>query len=210
MPAEDDEPLTRSTMRGMMYDELNAYFKSKKEDTGIKSIKQIQAEGKRNTDVLVEELAARKRRRKMTQWITGVATAVGTISFGGYKVVIEKEPEAVVEAKDVKETVQAEGKAATERVERVEADLATVEKKVGRLGEIAVDQQIQASDNTEYIGAKIDAAHPRQAAKVPEPEGVKEARKRATDSKRKKRRKELDPFQGLDLGSPPPRPEDEP
>ena len=200
VPTPDDTPITMGTMRGMMKETLDAYAAGRKEDTGIKSIKQLQQEAKSSVELVLEQTLKSARRSKIVSWVFGVLATGGVVSFAGYEIAIKKPPpEPGVGAAEVEATVKTEGKAIDTRVE-------TVEKKVERLGDIAVDQQIQTSDGIKYIGEKIDAAHPRQKDKVAKPATLREAEVRAKSAKEKKRRKELDPFQGLELPSPPPRP----
>ena len=65
-----------------------------------------------------------------------------------------------------------------------------------------VDARITQSAGVEYIALKIDAASPKAADKVEEPEEVEAARIRSGEIKKKKRRAEVlgekyDPFEDL-------------
>lgn len=67
----------------------------------------------------------------------------------------------------------------------------TNEAKIRGLGEAVVETQIQVSDGTDYLADKIDAAHPRTAAKVQAPATVVRAKAKVDELKKDRRVEEL-------------------
>lgn len=88
---------------------------------------------------------------------------------------------------------------------QIEARVDQAEKKIERLGEFAVDQQVQLSDSVEYLSEKIDAVNPKSAGKVLMPATVRAARMKADAIKRRRGESAVspytdptDPFDGLE------------
>lgn len=141
-----------------------------------------------------ERVDAAKFRNKLLAALVALVGAAG--GTGGYFATQPKgESAETKETKDVKETVMRQGSALDSRV-------GDVESKVQALGTVAVEQQMQQSASTEFIVGKIDAAHPRTADKVDEPEEVEAARIKTEAIQKKKRRAKVlgekyDPFDDL-------------
>ena len=148
-----------------------------------------QAEQQNNRQVLLNRLLA--------ALVTIVTAAAGGGVYLGTRQ--NQNPQDAADTVQVKEAVEAQGEGIEKRIE-------LNEKKVERLKDVALEQQVQLSDSTEYIIQKIDAAHPRSPdIASPEAESVEKAKKKAAAIKRSKEResKELfeenvDPFAGLD------------
>lgn len=193
---EDKTPVVPDPFQAAITSAVETYFMNRKEDTDVRNMPRAVKSTESTVDQLLAEMRDErdraKHRRKTVAWIVGlVATVIG--SFSGWRFVVHPpEEEETVQPSDVKTTVEREGKALEHRVQ-------TVETKVHRLGEIAVDQQIQTVDGIEYISNKIDAAHPDKRGAVPQPETMREARKRADAVKKKRRKERLDPFQDIDI-----------
>ncbi len=76
-----------------------------------------------------------------------------------------------------------------------------IERKVQKLGERSIEQEVQMVEGIRFIGDKIDAAHPREAATVAKPRSLKAAEKRVDRIKRKKAVEQM--FEGVpDLDDP--------
>lgn len=131
----------------------------------------------------VEEAEQKAERGRMVNKIlTAVVALVGTAGGTGFYFTAQSSKEAAVEAAAAERASHAEPAALRSLDKRVNL----TERKIERLGEIAVEQQVQLSDSIEYIGKKIDAAHPSQRDKVKEPESVKAAKTRASKIKMRK------------------------
>jgi len=114
---------------------------------------------------LTAEAEENRKRRKLLTWALGILGGGGVLSFGGYEMVIKP---TKVEPAEVQETVTKEAKSIERKVKVNSA-------KVERLGEIAIDQQELTVKTADYIGAKIDAAHPKTADAVEKPPELQEA-----------------------------------
>jgi hypothetical protein len=138
-------------------------------------------------DLQVQEAQAKAKRDAMMNKLLAALLAIATSGgFGGFYLATQKptDEEREREAAPVVETV-------AKKSNEVEARVEKAEKKIERLGEIAVEQQVQLSDGVQYIGDKIDAAHPRQRDEVAEPDSVKAAKRKADKFKQRKGAKEL-------------------
>ncbi len=147
----------------------------------------------------VEEAQLRaKKQGTLNKILAALLTLMTTGGGTGVYLAMQKptEDQKRESAKPVTESIDAS------RVE-VEARIESNAKKIGRLGEIAIEQQVQLSDGVEFIGDKIDAAHPKTKNKVDRPDSVDAAKKRATKIKKSKGAEALfkedptDPFAGL-------------
>lgn len=148
----------------------------------------------------VQEAEQKAKRDKILIQILGALLALITGGGGATAYMVTRQPtedEAAAKAQPVVDTVEKSSNAMQSRVEKAE-------KKIERLGTIAVEQQVQLSDGIEYIGKKIDAAHPRTAEAVDEPPSVKAAKTKADTIKRTRGVEKLfqdedpsDPFAGL-------------
>lgn len=148
-----------------------------------------QAEQQKNRQVLLNRLLA--------ALVTIVTAAAGGGVYLGTRQ--NQNPQDAADTVQMKEAVEAQGEGIEKRIE-------LNEKKVERLKDVALEQQVQLSDSTEYIIQKIDAAHPRSPdIETPEAESVEKAKKKADAIKRAKEREkkelfeeDVDPFAGLD------------
>ncbi len=147
-----------------------------KESSDIRHIREFaEATRKRYAEESETSLAKTKARK---WWATRVITpvAIAVLSgggYGGYRV------------------VTAEG--VDDRVDHVE-------RKLQRLGENTVEMQVQQVESTEYIADKIDAAHPREADDVAEPESLQAAKRKVSKIKRRKAVEQM--FQDVDPDDP--------
>lgn len=132
---------------------------------------------------LQEAIRQRKvaEQRKERQWfwskVFGILTLILTGGTVGYVKLAPAEAEAPATATESKEASEDLGK----RVDKTE-------RKIEKLGVIAVEQQEQIVDSVEYISKQIEAAHPRQVDElkaVPEPKSLRDAKDRIADRKRK-------------------------
>jgi len=125
--------------------------------------------------------------------LTGVAGTVGVVATRA-PTPEQKEQEAA----PVIERVEQEGA-------QIEKRIKANEDKVERLKDLALEQQVQISDSSEYIVKKIDAAHPRTADDVERPKTMDAANTKADAIKKKRASEqreaieaEVDPFAGLE------------
>ena len=174
MNGAPDKPVTNGTMHDMQvkFEELRTSFEAVQDRSDIKNIRTHQ---QGLADLMLEQAADQKKRRKLITYALGVVLAGGGASFGGYKLVLE-------------ETAQAEIKPAEIRT-RVEK----VEKDVGSLRKAAIDQQVQLVDSLDYIVGKIDSAHP-DAPAVEEPATLKAARRKTARDKAERTLFQDEPF----------------
>lgn len=177
---DDDSPVTRTILRK----EFEEWRKKRMQEEEGKSV-----DSRSKIDALFREEQKRAKRRKITSIATLVTTILGGVSFGGYTLVLKPPPEKKVEPEDVKEEVTKKG----EQLEhRVEAN----SEKVERLAEIAVEQQELTVKTADYIGLKIDAAHPRTKDAVSKPKVLDDAEEAVQERKRKAKAGEL--FKDID------------
>jgi len=151
----------------------------------------------------VDQAEQQKQRQVLlNRLLATLVTVVTAAAGGGVYLGVRRHDQNPQDAADtVKMT-----KAVEEQGQGIEKRIELNEKKVERLKDVALEQQVQLSDSTEYIIQKIDAAHPRSPdIASPEAESVEKAKKKAAAIKRSKEResKELfeenvDPFAGLD------------
>lgn len=178
---DDDAPITRTILRK----EFEQWRELRKLEEEAKS-----GESSNKLDALINDLEKSKRFTKLKRWVIGILTAGGTLTFGGYKLVLQPAQEAEkVQPEDVQATVTKES---TQLEHRVTAN----SKKVERLAEIAVEQQELTVKTADYIGQKIDAAHPKTADVVPKPKALDDAEEAVQERKRKARAGEL--FKDID------------
>lgn len=119
-------------------------------------------------------------RRKAVIKILGIVAGLVALAGGGTITYQQMTPQPAppIEAADVQETVE-------KRSSELEQQVGENTEQVHRLKEIATDQQIeleatqvQLVEGIDYIGQKIDKAHPGRAGGVPEPASLKAAKER--------------------------------
>jgi hypothetical protein len=98
------------------------------------------------------------RERRVTRLITILIFSVISAA-GGTGAMLARSPTNEEISQPVVDMVKATESSLTKRVEESE-------KKIQRLGESVIEQQVQISDGFDYIADKIDAAHPRQKGDV--------------------------------------------
>lgn len=135
---------------------------------------------------LTEAIRAKKAKeaRDERRWFWGKVFGLATLLLGGGAVTYAKvvpEPAPAATSSDVVRAVAAESrvseKTATDNVKRIE-----------KLAEIAIGQEETIVQSVEYIGKKIEVAHPNKAddlAEVEEPPALKKAKASIADRKRK-------------------------
>ena len=125
-----------------------------------------------------QESVERIKRQKL--WNRILAVGISVITVGGGVLISyfqsSSKSENEKQSQDIVQSVQSE-------MSEMESRVDTTEKKIERLGEIAIEQQVQLADSIEYIGDKIDAAHPRQADDVEPPPSVQRAKKKSESIK---------------------------
>lgn len=189
-----DEELSEIVERLLPHIE-DSQVRRKKEDKCVKDLVEAMLEQQAH-----ESEQKAKRWQFVMRYIAGplVAFIVGGGSVAGYQIAnrpASPRPEQLAD--------QAADQAATKASLPVKERVVDLENKVQRLGEVAVEQQVQISDGVHYIADKIDAAHPNKADKIKEPESVEAARIKADAIKKSKRVDELfdaenpDPFARL-------------
>jgi hypothetical protein len=146
----------------------------------------------------VQEAQSKQKRDAMLNKLLAALLAVATSGGGAGIYLASQKPTEEERAREAAPVTEAVAKESNEVEARVEKNA----KKIERLGEIAVEQQVQLSDGVQYIGSKIDAAHPRQRNDVEQPDSVKAAKRKADKIKQRKGAEELfkdedDPFAGL-------------
>ena len=124
-------------------------------------------------------LRLRRRLRNVGIWVAGVA-GIAAAALGAWQSTQPPKPETV-EAADVKVSVEKSAENIKGRLEELEGTVEGIET-------VTVDQQIeieatqvQQAAGFEFIGQKIDRAHPRQADDVPVPEILTDAKERYRD-----------------------------
>ncbi len=147
-----------------------------------------------------QESVERIKRQKL--WNRILAIGISVITVGGGVMIsyfqAASKSENEKQSQDIVQSVQSE-------MSEVESRVDLTEKKIERLGEIAIEQQVQLTDSIEYIGDKIDAAHPRQADAVKPPPSVQRAKKKSESIKMRRGVEKLfnheddptNPFAGL-------------
>lgn len=153
-------------------------FRAEREDTGVFRVRAQDIAA--HVDVVLTSHDAAKReqsRSVLIKWAVGLVIT-GALSGGGYYGVVRPQLSPRVEASDVQETVETRSTDLDAAVRQQSGRVDTVEKKVDRLENIAVEQQIQLVDGVQYLGEKIDAID-RRAARVEEPETLKAAKSKA-------------------------------
>jgi hypothetical protein len=152
-------------------------------------------------DLQVQEAQAKAKRDAMMNKLLAALLAIATSGGGAGIYLASQKPteeDRAREAAPVTDVVE-------QQSNEVEARVEDAEKKIERLGAIAVEQQVQLSDGVQYIGDKIDAAHPRQRDDVQQPDSVKAAKRKAEKIKQRKGAEALfkdtsdptDPFSGI-------------
>lgn len=161
---------------------------ARKQDDAFSKLLQLQ----------VQEAEAKSKRDALMNKLLAALLAIATSGGGAGIYLAAQKPTEEDRKREAAPVVESVAKETAE----VERRVAKAEKKIERLGEIAVEQQVQLSDGVQYIGAKIDAAHPRQRNEVDQPDSVKAAKRKADKIKQRKGAEELfrdeeDPFSGL-------------
>jgi len=154
-------------------------------------------------NVQSQESVERIKRQKL--WNRILAIGISVLTVGGGVLISyfqsSSKLESEKQSQDIVQSVQSE-------ISEMESRVDTTEKKIGRLGEIAIEQQVQLADSIEYIGDKIDAAHPRQAGDVQPPPSVRRAKEKSESIKLQRGVEKLfnheddptNPFAGLQEG----------
>ena len=146
------------------------------------------------------ELVA-KRQGLWNKLLAALVSLLTAVAAGGVYVGLRPQPVTEQEAKPVLEKVEAVNR---ETSAEIEARVSKAEAKIERLKDVALEQQVQLSESTDYIVRKIDAAHPRTADAVQVPPSVKQAKDKADAIKREREQRseemfpETDPFAGID------------
>ena len=129
--------------------------------------------------------AYEKRRRdrllyRLKLWIPVGTVVMSALGFGGYQVA--KEDPTATDNDDVKLTVETQ--AAREREETREQALVNAENIETVAGMIVESQEVSV-EGFQYLGDKIDTAHPRQADDVEKPAVLIDAERDVAERKRK-------------------------
>jgi exonuclease VII large subunit len=159
----------------------------------------------------VEDAQERTKRQGLwTKILAAFATIVTALAAGGVYLGTQGPTQEQVE-----EQAKSASQPVVDQVDRKTAEIehrvGTAEKKIERLKDIALEQQVQIADSTAYIVSKIDAALPKSAKSVPEPDSVRKAKLKAEAIKRAQESdskvlfdpRSTDPFAGLDEVPPP-------
>ena len=183
--------------------EIKAYVD---DDTDIRDIRQASRTVHDTETKLVElvgmfakERDTAARRRKTLKWAVGILVPLVVTALGTYQSVTDHVKP--VEAAEVERAVNG-------RTKQLEKKTDLIDGRVRRLGEHAIELQVQQVEATEYLADKIDAAHPKEAAAVPEPDSLRAAKKKVAKIKTQKRVDELfrdvDPDRPLEPTAPQP------
>lgn len=182
----------RAALRDTIQCEIGKLLEQTQEADRVRKREREQSDARRDAsisrllEIQIEETEAKTQRERIMYRLLAATLAVVTSGSGGaLYVVSNKESPVREEIKSIRE----ESRSIEERVK-------TTEDKIERVAESVVGQQVQISDGFDYLGAKIDAAHPRTAGAVAEPESVTEAKRAATEIKRKRGVKQL--FSGIE------------
>lgn len=127
----------------------------------------------------IQEKARGDRNSKYVRW--GVPTLVALLSasgYGGWKLV-QVDPNEMNSATVTKE------------VGDLDTQVHTNSAKIELLGELAVEQQELTVETAQFIGKKIDAAHPDTANAVEKPKPLQDAEDAANTRARKAKAGEL-------------------
>jgi len=187
-----------------MHEEMMAVFQkeeSRRREREVSAEHRIEAHSAMMRDLQEQEARERNERSKLQTRLIGLVIAMlgsggGAIAWSNAQYPTREEQTKEVAAPIV-ETVRTKTK-------DVESRVSTLERKVEILKNIALDIQVQVSEDGEYTRKLIKAANPRLKSKdIVEPESVREARKKAKMIKESaSRRKEdtrsiVDPFAGV-------------
>jgi hypothetical protein len=169
-----------------------AELRAEREDTGVFRVRAQDIA--QHVDVVLSSHDDAKReqsRRAIIRWVIGLIIT-GALSGGGYFAVVRPNLPSRVEVSDVQETVESRSSDLDQAVRQQATRVDIVEKKIDRLENVAVEQQVLLNDGVQYLGDKIDKISSR-AREIEEPETLKASKEK---SQREKARRDL--FDGGD------------
>lgn len=147
------------------------------------------------TDRVEQYEQARIKRQWWGRWVLmpAITLLMGGGGYSGYRAVDERVKEAEPHTQEVKDTI-------TSRVGAVEGRVGTMEKKVQRLGEYAVEQKVQMVGGIDYVSKKLDAVHGAKTKQVTKPDAWQRAETQVREIQRRDAVKKLfeEPPEGED------------
>lgn len=190
MTDKDFSTALRETIRC----EIGKLLEQTQEADRVRKREREESDARRDTtisrlmELQVEDAEIKGKRERLTYRLIAATLAVVTSGAGGGLYVVSQPKPANATSAEIK-TLREESNGIESRVRKTE-------EKIERVAESVVGQQVQISDGFDYLGLKIDAAHPRTAKAVKVPESVTEAKKAATKIKRRRGVKDL--FSGIE------------
>jgi hypothetical protein len=149
--------------------------------------------------LIAHEVESKERAKRQKVW-TGILTSVATLltAVVGSVAYMMASPKTQAEkAEAAAPLIQA----IEEKTSEVEQRVSLTEAKVERLKDVVLDQQVQISDSTEYLGNLIKTTMP-ESADVPRPKSLDDAARKASAIKAARERErqpmfDPDPFSGI-------------
>lgn len=136
-------------------------------------------ENRRKKREEIQEKAKRDRLvMKLKIWIPVGGIFASLLGFGGYTVA-KPDPNEVKPA-DVKEDVRTVDKRIKDNAEATKVNA----ENIKTVAELLVEQQELTVESVDYIGLKIDAAHPRTRDETAKPPSLRDAEKEVQERKR--------------------------
>ncbi len=187
-----------------MHEEMLQVFQReevRRREREVSAEHRIEAHSAMMRDLQEEEARERNERSKLQTRLLGLVIAI--LGSGG-GVIAWSNAQYPTREEQTKEVAAPIVEAVKTKTKDVESRVSTLEKKAEILKNIALEIQVQVSEDGEYTRELIKAANPRLKNKdIQEPQSVREARRRAKaikaaqDRRKENTRDMVDPFAGV-------------
>ena len=187
-----------------MHEEMLQVFQReevRRREREVSAEHRIEAHSAMMRDLQEEEARERNERSKLQTRLLGLVIAI--LGSGG-GVIAWSNAQYPTREEQTKEVAAPIVEAVKTKTRDVESRVSTLEKKAEILKNIALEIQVQVSEDGEYTRELIKAANPRLKTKdIQEPQSVREARRRAKaikaaqDRRKENTRDIVDPFAGV-------------
>lgn len=187
-----------------MHEEMLQVFQReevRRREREVSAEHRIEAHSAMMRDLQEEEARERNERSKLQTRLLGLVIAI--LGSGG-GVIAWSNAQYPTREEQTKEVAAPIVEAVKTKTRDVESRVSTLEKKAEILKNIALEIQVQVSEDGEYTRELIKAANPRLKNKdIQEPQSVREARRRAKaikaaqDRRKENTRDMVDPFAGV-------------
>jgi len=134
---------------------------------------------------------AEARRKFLVRFVLGPSGLIAAIS-GGLLAYVQATRPTDPSAIEQSAQVEAVGAKVDRRVNELDRHIKNNDKKIERVVEVLLDQQVQISESADFIVGKIETAHPR-TRNMDVPASVKAGREKARAIKAKRVTTEYDP-----------------